>query len=202
MGLIKIKQVEGLTDSIDFLEGSVDSLESQVQAGTGELENSVDSLESEISSDVSSLDTRASGIEDDLSTEISTTDSEVSSLDTRASGIEDDLSTEISTTDSEVSSLDTRATDIESSVDSLENVLVEDDEFFVEVFNNVTATASSPFDVTVTSGSVQDSRAALVWAFINGVRTDVSGVNDQTITLLADFDVDTNDEIVIQYQAE
>jgi hypothetical protein len=148
MALIKIKQVEGLTNSIDFLEGSVDS------------------LESEISTEVDSLDTR--------------------------------VSDEISETDSEVGSLNTRATDLESSVNSLEEVLVEDNEFYVEIFNNITS-ASGDISFTV-SDEVQDDNPALVWAFINGVQVRVVSATGSTVVLDVDYALETSDEIIIQYQ--
>ena len=138
MARLKVKQISDFVSATNSLisdgqlavDGSIDSLESQVSSNYA----SLDAVDGDLSTDIAA-------VSDGLAAEISTTNSEVISLDAYAddlsadldaeieratnaeAGISDALSAEISTTNSEVVSLDTRVLGAEGDITDVSNAV-------------------------------------------------------------------------------
>jgi len=132
---------------------------------------------------------RAEAAEADLSSDLST---EVARAEAAEADLSSDLSSEI-----------VRATGVEDGLDSristLEDTIMEDNETYVTVLSGIATAANATEDYSL-AHNVQDDNKDLVQVFINGVKAEVTAVNGTTATVVASYDVDSNDELVFIYQ--
>ena len=179
MARLKVKQISDfvsatnslITDGQVAVDGSIDSLESQVSSNYA----SLDSVDTDLSNDIDA-------VSDALSAEISTTNEEVISLDKYADDLSADLSAEISTTNEEVISLDKYADDLSADLSaevvragSVEDVISADlSDVSVELSSEV---ASIDTRLDAADSGIGSLDAALDGfakeAYIHGVFSDI-----------------------------
>ena len=180
MALVKIKQIDGLGAKHTELDASIDSLESVVTVGTGDLEASVNSLEGVASAAINSINS--------LETRVSTADSDIAVLEGDVLSID----TRLSTVESEAASLETR-------VDAAANEVVG----YYEQPGVATA-ANTNYALPALTGLASD--ASVYGVFVNGVAIDqsVSGQNGYSVasgvvTLRLPYAMDANDKIYVYF---
>ena len=181
-------------DDIDALEASVGSVDTRVSTAEGDISTNADDIDA-LEASVGSVDTRVSTAESGISTnadDIDALEASVGSIDTRVSTAESGISTnagDIDALEASVGSIDTR-------VLSLEAVIIEDDEFFVQNF------AGTPnLGPYALNHSVQDNEVELVWAYVNGVSVEVATVTANSVTLVTPgYAIDANDTVKFHYQ--
>lgn len=215
-------EISATNSDVDSLESVDGSLEDLLSAEVFALESTDTSLEDALSADIVTAEAdavaSAESLDNLLSAEISTevdtlenalsTDIVAAEADaiTAAGSLDDLLSAEISTElSAEVVALESVDTLLDGRISTLENVIVEDNEFLVEEFAGDAAniTGGQGAKVIELSQNIQGDLRGLVWVFINGVYTPIDSVSGKNVTLDAlGYDLDATDIVKVQYQFE
>jgi hypothetical protein len=93
-------------------------------------------------------------------------------------------------------------TALDGRVSTLESVILEDNEMFVQVFTGIAAPSANYAFTLTGSKVVQDNNKALVSVFINGVQAPVASVSGGTVTITgyAEYALEPTDVVEIYFQ--
>ena len=187
--------------AVTDLQGSVNSLETQVSTESSTRTSADTSLTTRVSTEESTRASADTSLTTRVSTEESTRTSADTSLTTR-------VSTEESTRTSADTSLTTRVSGAESvnvvqstAISSLEVAILEDYEMLVEEKTGIVAAALAPTVYTLLF-SVQDNNEKLVEVFVNGVKAKCTVASGVSVTLVADYAIDATDVVTFVYQKD
>jgi hypothetical protein len=199
-----------IDDSITSLETLTGTLATQTSIDTRV--SSIETLNTEQNDSITSLETLTGTLA--TQTSIDTRVSSIETLNTEQNDSITSLETLTGTLATQTS-IDTRVSSIESinttqgtAITSLEAAILEDFEMFSEILPGISTAAGAPgaytllFPATPVPGTstLQDNNKYLVQAYVNGVLVEVQSATASTVTIVADYAVDTSDVVTFVYQ--